>query len=162
MTIKISKEQLKQIIKEELLFLFEKKEIDENWLKKALAGATVAGGLMSAAPAVTEPIQKQTGDKQLVKVKQKEEPKMRLGPFTTKRVALGFLEEYFKHHIRTLKFDELKTLMLAQKALKSGKRIKNNFFYDRAIEEAKKAYWEDYQSFKKWHEIGNPKNFSKF
>lgn len=49
--MKLTKQQLRRLIQEELNYILEEQEVDENFLKKALAGAAIAGGLMGATPA---------------------------------------------------------------------------------------------------------------
>jgi len=49
--MKLTKQQLRKIIQEELNYIIQEEEIDENFLKKALAGAAIAGGLTGVTPA---------------------------------------------------------------------------------------------------------------
>jgi len=50
--MKLTKQQLRKIIQEDMEYILKEESVDENFFKKALAGAAIAGGLMGATPAI--------------------------------------------------------------------------------------------------------------
>ena len=106
--MKLTKQQLRKIIKEEMDYILKEENVDENFLKKALAGAAIAGGLMGATPAIANKPAAQTTTQSDVKI---------LEDYTTKEYStdMGYdaaygdaLEEakiYFQKKYKGQKYD---------------------------------------------------------
>lgn len=124
--MKLTKQKLHQLIKEELNYILEEEKIDEGLKDYALAAGIAAGSLFGGGASAAEPAQKPAVT-QVAKQQSLTD---------TNKVAWILLHDY---EVQSLKkgqknnFDIDKEITSAKKALLSGQKLVKNKFYNEAI-----------------------------